>query len=77
MFSDYAHVVSVVTRDGKWFIRIDRLIGERKDFYTEIEISQPKPDERWDVFDKLAETLGKSICIDSPLMREQLGIDHD
>lgn len=77
MFSNYPHVVSVVSRDGKRFVRIDRLIGEKKDFYTEIEISQNETDDRWDAFDKLAETIGKSICIDSPLIREQLGIDRD
>lgn len=76
MFRNYTHVVSVVSRDGKRFIRIDRLIGEKRDFYTEIEISHPENDP-WDAFDKLAETLGKTICIDSPLIREQLRIDRD
>lgn len=77
MFSNYSHIVSVVIRDGTRFIRIERLLGDRRDFYTDIEISSSEAIDRWDAFDKLAETLGKSICIDSPLIREQLGIDRD
>jgi hypothetical protein len=32
---------------------------------------------QWDVFDKISEALGKSICIDSPKVRAHLGIDDN
>ena len=72
MFKDYRHLIYTVSRDGRCFIRIDRVIGDRVDFCTEIEIPSARSDDRWDIFDKLAENLGKTICIDSPSIRREL-----
>ena len=77
MFDDYTHIVSVVTRDDRHFIRIERMFGTRKDLYTEIEIPAAELQQRWEAFDKLSESLGKSICIDSPSIRKALDIDRD
>jgi hypothetical protein len=80
MLENYSHYVSVLEKDGRLVIRIDRVFHDRndqKDFYTEIELPECTKAADWDVFDKISETLGKSICIDSPKVRARLGIDDD
>jgi hypothetical protein len=74
MLTDYNHLVSVSERDGTYFIRIDRVIEGRVDLYTEIDLSRFPLDDQWNCFDKIAETLGKALCIDSPLIRDALKI---
>lgn len=77
MVKNYSHLVSIVERDGKPYIRIDRLIKDKKDFMTEIEIPISTEKEQWDIFDKIAEVLGKTLCIDSPKIRSLLKIDDE
>lgn len=77
MIEDYSHVVSVVEKDNSVVIRIDRLIAGRKDFCTEIEVPQGTAETQWDLFEKLAATLGRTLCIDSPRVRSQLKIDDE
>jgi len=77
MLEDYRHLVYTRIRDGRWFVRVDRVVGDRVDFYTEIEIPSVGAENHWNVFDKLGETLGKTICIDSPSIRRELKIDGD
>lgn len=74
MLTNYNHLVSVSEREGTYFIRIDRVIDGRVDLYTEIDLSKFALDEQWESFDKIAELLGKSLCIDSPLIRAALKI---
>ncbi|MBB5944502.1 hypothetical protein [Xanthomonas sp. 3307] len=77
MLEDYRHLVYTHARDGRWYVRVDRVFGDRVDFYTEIEIPSVESVDQWEIFDKLGETLGKTICIDSPSIRRELKIDGD
>jgi hypothetical protein len=80
MIKDYSHYVSVVEKNGRLVIRIERVFhdrNDRKDFYTEIELPESSKATQWDAFDKISEVLGKSICIDSPKVRARLGIDDE
>jgi len=75
MYSDYPHIVYVAERDGRPVIRIDRLFDGKQDFYTEIEIAKHLDQDKWDAFEKISQLIGKSLCIDSPRIREILKID--
>lgn len=75
MYRDYSHIVYVAEKNGQPVIRIDRLFDDRRDLYTEIELVQHLSEEKWNAFDKVAELIGKSLCIDSPKLREFLKID--
>jgi hypothetical protein len=80
MIKNYSHLVSVVEKDGRPVIRIERVFhdrNDRKDFYTEIELPEGTKATQWDIFDKVSVSLGKSLCIDSPKVRTRLGIDED
>lgn len=74
-FKDYSHIVYVVEKNGEPVICIDRLIDGRRDFYTEVKLAHLLKDEKWAAFEKIAELIGKNVCIDSPKLRAMLKID--
>jgi hypothetical protein len=37
MVEDYRYLVYTRIRDGRWYVRVDRVLSDRVDFYTEIE----------------------------------------
>ncbi len=78
MFEEYRHIVYFVSRNDESFLRIDRLLNNgRTDFYTEIKVPESISGDPWKSFDTVSESLGKSICIDNPSLRRELGIDSD
>lgn len=74
-YTDYSHIVYLIEKAGEPVICIDRLVDGRRDFYTEIKLSNFMKNEKWTAFEKIAESIGKNICIDSPRLRVALKID--
>ena len=76
--ANYSHHVSVAERDGKRFVRIDRVLPDgRVQFYTELELPAPKSPEDWEAFEKVMGNVGKSVGIDSPAVRAHFGLDPE
>lgn len=74
----YSHLITVQEKDGSRVLRIDRVFENgRKDFYTEIELPPHEEDKKWDLFERIASNLGKSICIDSVELREHFNLNKD
>ena len=75
---NYSHLITVQEKDGATVLRIDRMFENgRKDFYTEIELPPYDEGQKWDVFERVASNLGKSICIDSVQLREHYNLNKD
>ena len=70
----FQHIVYVVEREGRNYIRIDRkFIDGKTRFFTELEMpnsneSAPQTDQ----FARLASQLGATLCIDSQDIRQIL-----
>lgn len=74
--SSYSHLITVEEKDGSRVIRIDRVFEDgKRDFCTEIKLPVYDEKKKWDLFDQLACSLGKSICIDSVGVRKHLNLD--
>ncbi len=75
---DYSHLITVERTSDGYRIRIDRVFeGKRIDFCSYVDLPGYEPGQEWDAFDQAAENLGKSICIDSPGVREHFRINGD
>jgi len=72
----YSHLISVIEKDGKHFICIDIVPESGKPYFsTEIELPPQDEDSKWDLFDQVACHLGKTICIDSPEIRDYFNLN--
>ena len=74
----YEHIVYVSQDKDNYMLCVDRLFEDgRRVFMTRFEIGRSfsSETELWDEFEKLGETLGKSICIDCPDLRQIMGIE--
>lgn len=71
----YTHMISTRLDGDNLFICVHRAFSSGHiDFYNEIKV-EPTEGDNWDVFDKIAENLGKLVCIDTPELRKKLGIE--
>lgn len=76
MIENYSHYVYIAERNGRRYVRIDRVLPNgRRDFYTEILLGDKVGDEDWEQFEEIMGNVGKSIGIDSPAVRAHFGLD--
>ena len=80
----FSHLVYVVEKEGKNFIRIDRkYIDGRTSFFTEIPLPVEKADQQdlSSQFSRVASQLGSSLCVDSNdilgCFKNDLSVDLD
>ena len=73
---NYSHLITVQEKDGSRVLRIDRVFEDgKKDFCTEIRLPPHEESKKWDLFEQVASSLGKSICIDSVGVREHFNLN--
>ena len=77
MSTNYSHVVSIEEHGGGRVVKIYRLVDGDMHLYTETNLQCSVDGVDWDEFERLASWLGKSICIDSPMIRKCTGIEAE
>ncbi len=75
---NYAHKISSFQRDGKWFVRIERILPNgRIDYLNDHELPECNSENKWEIFEEVMAVIGKTVGIDSPGIREHFKVMED
>ena len=75
---NYSHKVSSIQKDGKWYVRIERMLEDgRIEYLNDHELPECNSDNKWDLFEETMSVIGKTIGIDSPGVREHFKVMED
>ena len=75
---NYAHKVTSYKKDGKWIVRIERILPDGSlNYLNDHELPECNSENKWDLFEEVMAIIGKTIGIDSPGIREHFKVMKD
>ena len=75
---NYAHKITSYKKEGKWFVRIDRILSDGSlNYLNDHELPECTSENKWNLFEETMAVVGKTVGIDSPGVREHFKVMED